>query len=78
MNLQMIAGLKRIAESAYAVRVSKSAAWDCFTVACGRADARVFHATKHFDFAAASVLVKEGGALRVASMDYHSMNDRLQ
>ena len=53
--------LLQIWPKVFTVRISGSAAYDNFLVATGVAAARIFHATKLVDFAAAAVIVEEAG-----------------
>ena len=51
----------KFTEAALTVRILGSAAYDAALVAMGRVEARIFHKTKIFDFAAASLIVEEAG-----------------
>lgn len=58
---RMYENLLKIIEEAFTVRILGSAAFDLSLVAMGKADARIFHRTKPFDFVAGGLIVEEAG-----------------
>jgi len=58
---RMLPNLVKLSSKCFTMRITGSAAYDMFLVAAGRADARIFHHTKIYDFLPASLLVEESG-----------------
>jgi len=60
-RFDMFDNLQKLYNKCFTIRIIGSAVYDSCSVACGRAEARIWHKTKTVDVAAGTLLVREAG-----------------